>query len=154
LAKNAIKATAANKMESAVSDMKQKAQEKLEDAKEQAKDKALQKATSMIGGSSTKGFSLCEDVQIFAQVLLPLAIKMTRISNFEKNGKINIESEFLALTVIGIFSSCRIFACYCIDTVFTLLTLYFAQGIIKEEGKIRTLGLIPWYFLYMVTMDR
>ena len=130
--------------------MKDKAQEKIDDAKE----KAVQKAMSMVGGSSTKGFSICEDVQIFAQVLLPLAIKMMRISNFEKDGKINIESEFLALTVIGIFSSCRIFSCYCIDTVFTLLSLYFAQGVLKEKEKIRTLGMIPWYFLYMVTMDR
>ena len=167
-AKSAMEEKAKEKMESAKSAMEEKAKAKMESAKSAMKEKANTKlkgmkskkfkrvASMMMGGDVGKlersDFG-CEEVQIYAEILLPFAIKLLRASKFETERSINIEGEFLALTIMGLMGSCKMFACYCIDTVFTLLSLYLTQGIILDKSKLRTLSLIPWYFVYIFTIN-
>ena len=144
--KNKIKET----VDSAASDIKERVQEKIDEKSSLgvSKSKKLGRALSMVGGADS--VFAREDIHVFAQVLLPLGMKFMRISNFEKEGEINLRYEILALTLAGIFSSGKIFICYCLDTALTLSSLYFSQGVITDKATIRTLALIPWYFVYMM----
>ena len=166
--KSEMEEKAKAKMESVKSEMEEKAKAKMESAKSAMEEKAKARlkgikskkfrrvASMMMGGENAKSEKSdfrCEDVQLYAEILLPLAIKLIRGSKFETERTINIEGEFLALTIMGVMGSCKMFACYCIDTTFTLLALYLAQGVVTDKTKLRTLSLIPWYFLYIFTIN-